>query len=119
MKLSFDVDVWGFTIVFYTDVKEANSDTSLELDEISTFTYNNTNKILIIIDGCNKGMPTQDNLRYIVHETNHAAMRILNRVGVTFDCDNQEALCYTQDFIFSRIIHELIISAEPKDKGDG
>ena len=107
MKISFDVDVWGFTVVFYSDAKEANSDTGLELSEISTFTYDDTSKVLIVIDGCNKGMPTQENLRYIVHESNHAAMRILDRVGVAFDCTNQEALCYTQDFIFSRILQEL------------
>ena len=107
MKVSFNVDVWGFSVDFYSDVKEANNDTGLELSEISTFTYDDKSKVLIVIDKCNAETLTNENLRYIVHESNHAAMRMLERVGVVFDCNNQEALCYTQDFIFSRILDEL------------
>lgn len=114
MKLSFDVDVWGFSVDFYSDVKEANNNTGLDLSEISTFTYSDSSKVLIVIDGCKAGTPTNENLRYIVHESNHAAMRILDRVGVVFDCKNQEALCYTQDFIFSKILHELTMSITQK-----
>lgn len=106
-KISFKVCLWGFNVTFYNDIKRANKETGLDLDEISTFTYDDDNEVVIIINGCEYKNISNENLRYLVHETNHAAMRILERVGVAVDFDNQEALCYTQDYIFSQIIEGL------------
>jgi len=35
------------------------------------------------------------------HELNHAAMCLLNHIGVNYDYENQEALCYLQDFLMA------------------
>ena len=48
-----------------------------------------------------------DFLRCLSHECNHAAMTILDSVRIGFDVENQEALCYLQDFIFSKILSAL------------
>ena len=108
LKISFDIDVWSFSVIFYGDVSEADNDTGLQLGGISTFTYDDISTVIIVVDGCGAGIPSLENLKYIVHESNHAAMRVLERVGVPVDFNNQEALCYTQDFIFSKILKGLV-----------
>lgn len=106
-KISIDVDVWGFEVIFYDDVNQANREHSLDLDDLCCFTFEDASKIIIIINDTGIDLYSTEFLKYLSHECNHAAMRILERVGVTFSPSEQEALCYTQDFIFSTILKKL------------
>lgn len=42
------------------------------------------------------------NLREAVHESVHAAVTLLDKLWVKVDVDNQEAVAYLTDFIFSK-----------------
>lgn len=46
-------------------------------------------------------------IQCVAHEMNHAAMDILGQCGVLFNYENQEALCYLQDFLMSRVFKAL------------
>jgi hypothetical protein len=110
-KIRFKVDVWGFYITFYSSVEAAIRETRELLDEISCYTYDDDQEIVIVIDADAAKIGEVLFYRYLSHECNHAAMNILNRVSVPFDYKNQEALCYTQDFIFAAILDKLSINS--------
>ena len=110
-KTRFKVDVWGFYITFYSSVDVAMRETRELLDEISCYTYDDEQEIVIVIDADAAKVGEALFYRYLSHECNHAAMNILNRVAVPFDYKNQEALCYTQDFIFAEILDKLSINS--------
>lgn len=46
-------------------------------------------------------------LQCLTHELNHAAMCILGQSGISFDHDNQEALCYLQDFLLKNALDKI------------
>jgi len=61
-------------------------------------------------------------IQCLSHEMNHAAMCILGLSGIAFDYDNQEALCYLQDFLLRKSLDGIasnrkrngVIISEPR-----
>ncbi|MEP2447388.1 MAG: hypothetical protein ABJI69_09180 [Balneola sp.] len=43
----------------------------------------------------------------ISHESNHAAFEICERKGIPITYDNQEVICYLQDYIFDRVVTRI------------
>lgn len=41
------------------------------------------------------------------HELNHAAMCVLNYSGIGFDYQNQEPLCYLQDYFMAKVFKRI------------
>lgn len=108
MKYKIKLPLYSCTISFFTSKEELTKATKIESDyEFICFDRMSNGEIYILASDL-WGSNTEVNfLRCISHECNHAAMCILNNVGVKFDFDNQETLCYLQDFIFSEILSAL------------
>jgi len=108
MRLNFKIPIYDHSISFFTSKDELlkYKDIETKHDFVCFFGSENNNLAILVSDLW--GSYTEVNfMRCLSHECNHAAMTILDSVGVTFDGDNQEALCYLQDFIFSKILSAL------------
>ena len=102
MKFSFRVDLYSHKVKFATSAAE------LEVDEGYEFAcFYDDGIVAILCSDVKDKLNSVDWLRCLSHECNHAAMRMLENVGVNFDKDNQEALCYLQDYIFSKILTKI------------
>lgn len=108
MKLNFKIELYSHSVSFFTSKEELEKYKKIETDHdfVCFFSSTDSNAAILVSDLW--GSYTEVNfLRCLSHECNHAAMSILDSVGVGFDADNQEALCYLQDFIFSQILSAL------------
>tara|TARA_R110000851_G_scaffold277052_1_gene430160 strand:+ start:292 stop:669 length:378 start_codon:yes stop_codon:yes gene_type:complete len=108
MKLNFKIPIYDHSVSFFTSKDELLKSKGVETehDFVCFFLSENNNLAILVSDLW--GSYTEVNfMRCLSHECNHAAMIILDSVGVTFDGDNQESLCYLQDFIFSKILSAL------------
>lgn len=102
MKFSFNVDLYSHRLKFATTAEELKVEATSEFQ----FFYADGVAAILCVDVWNDYKDIRF-LRALSHECNHAAMYILDEVGVRFDAKNQEALCYLQDYIFSRILTKL------------
>lgn len=125
MKHKIKIPLYGCTISFFTSKEELEKATKIETDyQFICIDKIEEGNIFILASDLWGSNTEVSFLRCISHECNHAAMCILGHVGITFDFDNQEALCYLQDFIFSEIISALWKETrktreQVKSKGEG
>ena len=107
MKFRVKVEVYGFDVVFLT-----NKSVAEKLTGLSGCGYDYCHSV----DGCNtiyvlchneKLSLTPTYLSCVSHELNHASMRILEAVGFQLDYNNQEPLCYLQDFLMKKVLEKL------------
>lgn len=102
MKFSFNIDLYSHKVKFATSTKELGVDGCYEFA-----CFYDDGVVAILCSDSKDKLNSVDWLRYLSHECNHAAMRVLENVGLNFDKDNQEALCYLQDYIFSKILSKI------------
>ena len=108
MKINFKIPIYSHSVSFFTTKEEMNKSKGIETSHefVCFFSAEDSNATILVSDLWDSY--TEVNfLRCLSHECNHAAMTILDSVRVGFDIDNQEALCYLQDFIFSEILSAL------------
>lgn len=55
-------------------------------------------------------------LGLLSHECNHAALRILDRVGIKTKHGNEEPLCYLQEYFFTEAIKKLTGGKSPANQ---
>jgi len=116
MRLNFKIPLYSHSISFFTSKEDMLKYKKIETEHsmVCFFSPEHSNAAILVSDLW--GSYTEvDFLRCLSHECNHAAMTILDSVRVSFDAENQEALCYLQDFIFSEILSALWKEAR-KDK---
>lgn len=102
MKFKINVPIWEYTVWFTDSYEEAYKMTGVEPDgEIVTFGCGTTSVIFIAKE---LELTPIKFIQALSHECNHAAMDTLKRKGVKADWDNQEPLCYLQDYL----IHEIL-----------
>lgn len=108
MKLNLKIPLYSHSVSFFTTKEELQKYKKIEtnLEMVCFFSSENSNAVILVSDLW--GSYTEVSfLRCLSHECNHAAMLILDSIGVGFDVENQESLCYLQDFIFSEILSAL------------
>ena len=108
MKLNFKIPLYSHSISFFTSKEELLKHKKIETDHqmVCFFSQADSNATILVTDLWDSYTEV-DFLRCLSHECNHAAMTILDSVHIGFDIDNQESLCYLQDFIFSKILSAL------------
>ena len=101
MKVRVDVEIYNCTVVIVTTYDEfkklhktANKDNLFCTSEYGQYIY------VLVSDEWDDFYNTFF-IQCMSHELNHAAMCLLSRAGVNFDYENQEALCYLQDFLIA------------------
>lgn len=96
-----NIDLYDCSVYFTTDKEEHNKKLNRENDHDFITTCIGSD-VYILIGDLFDGPNSPAFLQCLTHECNHAAMHILGFVGVKFDIENQESLCYLQDFIFRK-----------------
>ena len=109
MKKSFRVDVWDRKVTFCLAADTFTKVTN-EAPECDCVCYSDNGNAAIYINlDAFKKLSESALLRSLSHECNHAAIDMLDACGVPISCDNQESICYTQDYIFA-MCYEFLIS---------
>ena len=115
MKKTFDVDVWDCKVNLIT-TKESYVKFAKEEPVADCLCGFDGRDALIFINLSEfESLKPSSLWRSVSHESNHAAMTILDNIGVSMGGDNQEALCYTQDYIFA-CCYEIISKELDKAK---
>lgn len=116
MKKTFNVDVWDCKVSLCT-TKESytklTKDSEPGADCLCSFDGRNA-ALLINLEAFD-GLKPSSLWRSVSHEANHAAVAILEAVGMSIQRETEEALCYTQDYIFA-CCYEIISKELDKDK---
>lgn len=108
MKLTINVDIYSAKVIFVTKFEEIKK-LHKNADKAQGFvTINYTSHIYVYVNNEFGSMLDYRYIQCLSHEMNHAAMCILGNVGVRFGFDNQEPLCYLQDFLLSRVYKEIV-----------
>lgn len=107
MKVKINVQIYSMTVIVVTTMDEfiklhktADKNNLFCTAEYGQYIY------VLVSDEWND-MHHHLFVQCLSHELNHAAMCLLNYVGVKFDYDNQEALCYMQDFLMSKVFNAI------------
>ena len=117
MKLNFKIPIYDHSVSFFTTTEELEKYKKVQTDHKFVCLFNSEDSNVVILVSDLWGTYTEvDFLRCLSHECNHAAMVILDSVRVAFDTENQEPLCYLQDFIFSKILSALWKEARKTSK---
>ena len=99
MRVKIDVDIYNFTVVVTTSFDEFKK-LHKTADKGSLFVTSEYGQyIYVLVSDEWDDFYDYKFLQCVSHELNHAAMCLLNHAGVNFDYENQEALCYVQDFL--------------------
>lgn len=67
------------------------------------------NNVIFMFIGDKPDITQTRTMKVFIHEVTHASMSILGNLGVDYSYDNQEALCYLNDFIFTKLLKRLIV----------
>lgn len=102
MKFSFNVELYSRRVKFATTKEELGIETDHKF-----LCCHFDDAIYILTSDIFGSYSSISFLRCLSHECNHAAFRILHESGVPISVENQEALCYLQDFIFSSILNRI------------
>lgn len=110
MKVRIDVEIYSMVVIVVTTFEEFKKlHKSAEKEDFNvTARYGQYIYVLVTDEWDN--MYDYSFIRCMSHELNHAAMRTLERSGVKLDYDNQEALCYLQDYLmakFFKVVNKL------------
>jgi hypothetical protein len=95
------IDLYDCEVFFTTNKDEYSKVADNEICSLFLTTCVG-HKVYILIGDTFGGSTSPAFLQCLSHECNHAAMHILGFVGVKFGFENQEPLCYLQDFIFRK-----------------
>ena len=101
MKKTFKVDVWDRRVTFCLTKEEFAKITKEDGDYDCVCFSKNGNAVILVDMDTFKDAPQSTILRSLSHECNHAAIDMLEACDVPISHENQEAICYTQDYIFS------------------
>lgn len=113
MKKTFRVDVWDRKVTFCL-TKDSFFKVTKEEAECGCVCMSVDGDAYILIDlDAFKNLSESALLRSLSHECNHAAIDMLDGCGVPISADNQEAICYTQDYIFA-MCYEFLESKRSK-----
>lgn len=107
--IEFNIDIYSYKVRFFVDEAEFSKYTNFDRDEIyCATTYVNGQGVNIFVPDTSPSYTDPDFLRCLSHEATHGAIHILTVTGVNFDFDNQEPLCYLQDYIFSECYRRIL-----------
>ena len=107
MRVRVNVEIYNFAVIIVTSFDEfkklhktADKNNLFVTSEYGQYIY------VLVSDEWND-FYSRYFIQALSHELNHAAMSILNYAGVNFDYDNQEALCYLQDYLISKFFNAV------------
>lgn len=107
MKLRIDVNIYSSVVYFATTEREFLEFKSGGPPDGRNITREADGVIYVLVTKQWASYYNPLFIQCVSHEMNHAAMDILGQCGVLFDYENQESLCYLQDFLISEVFKFL------------
>lgn len=101
MKL-IKVPIYDAKVYFFTDKQEFCKKVDDDVDVHDFTCWSEGTVCHILVSNLWDDYKSPKYLQCLTHECNHAAINILGNIGVEISHQNQEALCYLQDYIFRR-----------------
>lgn len=102
MKVTINVDIYSFRVVLVTTFEEFKKLHKKAEPQSQFITTEYGSDIYVLVSDLWKSKHDHRFIQCLSHELNHVAMCILGHSGVRFDYNNQEALCYLQDYLMAR-----------------
>lgn len=107
MKIEINVDMYSVLVVVVTSFDEFKAlHKDAENDRLFV-TVDYGDRIYVLVSDEWSDMHDHRFIQCLSHELNHASMCLLNNVGIKFDYENQEVLCYLQDYLMSKVFKKI------------
>lgn len=108
MKVKIEVELFSKTVILVTSSDELKRICSGNNDKHEFITINHGSTIYVLVSDLWDDLLCPMFIQCLSHEFNHAAMCVLGNTGIRFDFDNQETLCYTQDFLMRKAMERIV-----------
>lgn len=99
MKATIKVDVYDATVVLVTSNAELMKVSTHATLDMRFITLEQGDVYTVLVSDDWGDFHDHRFIRCVSHEMSHVAMCILGKARVNFDYENQEALCYLQDYL--------------------
>jgi len=107
MRVKISVDIYSVVVILTTTFDEFKKDYKDAKEDTPFITIDCGGYIFVHVRDEWGNMRDHRFIQCLSHELNHAAMCVLGASGVKFGYDNQEPLCYLQDFMMSKAIKAI------------
>ena len=107
MKVKINIDMYSMDLTVVTSFDEFKEIHLEAREEVPFVTVEKGQSIFVLVSDEWGSMYDHRFIQCLSHEMNHAAICMLSYVGVKFDYNNQEALCYLQDYFMATIFKEI------------
>ena len=107
MKVVINVEIYSIKVVLVTTFEEFKKLHKKANPQSQFITTEYGSEIYVLVSDIWESMYDHRFMQCLAHELNHAAMCILGVSGVRFDYQNQEALCYLQDFMVAKVMKAI------------
>jgi hypothetical protein len=114
MRVKIDVDIYNFTVVVTTSFDEFKKLHKTADKDVLFVTSDYGQYIYVLVSDEWGDFYDYKFIQCVSHELNHAAMCLLGHAGVNFGYENQETLCYLQDFLIGGFF-KAVEKAKKKD----
>lgn len=99
MKVNIKVGIYDAKVTLVTSNAELMKVSTHATEEMQFITLEKGNLYFVCVSDLWGSFHDHRFIQCLSHEMNHVAMCILGKARVNFDYENQEALCYLQDFL--------------------
>ena len=107
MKIKINVEIYSKYVVLLTTYDEYKAFVDHAEKDHKFVTFEDENYIYVLVTDEWDDMQCGAFIQCLSHEMNHAAMCVLGQPGVRFDYNNQEPLCYLQDFLMRKSVDAI------------
>jgi len=107
MRVKINVEMYSVKVILTTTFKEFKKAYKDAKEDALFVTIDCGNCIFVHVRDQWNNMHDHRFIQCLSHELNHAAMCILSGCGIIFNSENQESLCYLQDFMMAKSIKTI------------
>ena len=107
MKVKIDVEMYSMTVTVVTTFDEFKLLHKEARKEVPFITTEYGQDIYVLVSDEWNNMYDHRFIQCLSHELNHAAMCLLSFIGVKFDYNHQEPLCYLQDHFMAKVFKAI------------
>lgn len=107
MRIKINVEIYSVDVILTTTFEEFKKDYKDAKEDTPFITIDCGGYVFVHVRDEWDNMHNHRFIQCLSHELNHAAMCILKGCDIIFDYDNQEGLCYLQDFMIAKAMKAI------------
>ena len=112
MNISIPIPIYSTKVIVVTEKSKCGASYMTTEDGLDNHV------VIVNCEMTNDNIYCHTFLRCLSHELNHAAMCILGARGISFDYNNQESLCYLQDYLMSETLDKIVIKTNKANSNE-